>query len=105
MPLLIPKEIVREAEKFAEETVKEAIHGLYGFVEHELERRRSYEFAVEKALFHKKMVILLSSDRGNGLFDREGRIRRHKRRELRFSALAYARNPQLAGKCSLIMAC
>jgi len=105
MPLFTPKEITQEAEKFAENTVKEAIHGLYGLIDHELERRRSFEFAVEKALFHKRMVLLLSSTRGEDIFDRKGKIRRHKRRELRFSALAYARNPQLAGRCSLVMAC
>lgn len=96
--IFIPKAIRDEARSFARETVEQALKGLFGFIEHELARRRTAAFAHEKALEHEYLAKALPSV---ALIDLKRRVRRHLRLAARWSAKAYARDAVLAMACGL----
>jgi hypothetical protein len=89
---------VSQAKDFAFDTVTKALQGVFGLIDAELERRRSYGFAVQRTLECRKLAALL---RGTALriVGKQGRIRRLLKRALRWEAKAYARDPALADAC------
>lgn len=98
--IVIPKAMRDEAEKFARDKVTEALKGLFGIIEHQLERRQSAAFAAEMSLKHERLALLLRAAKFR-ILAREARIRRHQYLAMRWSATAYARNAVIAGACKV----
>lgn len=98
--LFIPKSIRDEASAFARDTVKQALTGMFGLIEAALARRQSAAFAHEKALYHERMSQLLAATPLR-IANRAGRVKRHARLGMRWSAKAYARDAALALACML----
>lgn len=96
--IMVPRELVAEAKDFARDTVTRALEGVFGLIDRELERRRSYGFAVQRTLELRKLAALLRATTLR-VAGKAGRIRRLLRRALRWEAKAYARDPALANAC------
>jgi hypothetical protein len=106
MALLIPREIVKDAEQFASDKVDEVLKGMFGLIQAATLRRQSFAFAQEKALFHERMLYRLTRDgKALRIAMLRARIRRHTRLALRWSSLAYARNPDLSRACGVSQVC
>lgn len=98
--IVIPKELREDAEKFARDKVTEALKGLFGLIEHQLERRQSAAFAAEMSLKHERLAYLMHTAKFH-IVARDARVRRQQRLAMRWSATAYARNAVIAGACKV----
>lgn len=97
--IAVPKEVITEAKDFARETVDNALKGFFGIIDAQIKRRQSYAFAHEKALFHKRMVEKLPSLSDLALLD--WRVKRHRKKMVKWEAKAFSRDPGLATACGL----
>lgn len=88
----------KQAQEYAEAVTKEAIRGLVGLIDEAIDLRRAEPLRF--ALFHKRMVQLLSAAPYFVAF-RKARISRHRRLEMRYTAKAYALSQTLARVCGL----
>lgn len=98
------KDMEDEAWNFANNTVRQALTGVFGLAENVLEYRRSATFAHRKALFHSRMVYSLERAKFR-IFDRSGKLRRQRRRAMRWEAEAWADDMTPTGIPNLAQAC
>lgn len=98
--IIIPKDVRDEAWSFADRTVDSAMHALGTIVLDVIHWRRSYAFAVRKALYHQRLVETMPTIKPR-LSLLERRVRRHQRLAMHWEAKAYSRTPDLASACGL----
>lgn len=98
--IVIPKAMREDAEKFARDKVTEALQGLFGLIEKQIERRQSAAFAAEMSLKHERLAFLMHNAPFK-IVARDARVQRQQRLAMRWSATAYARNAVIAGACKI----
>lgn len=91
--IVVPRYAVDAARDVARDTVRQALAGVFGLIDKDLERRQSAAFAHEKAIEHAELARTLPDVIRVGV---GWRVRRHLRLANRWAAKAKARDFALA---------